>query len=61
MLPQCPECEAVIEVDQLDVDRGEIISCPECGADLHVRAISPVEFDVAYALGGIMKVAGKDV
>ena len=30
----CPGCEAEIEMDEFDVDKGEIISCPECGIDL---------------------------
>ena len=30
----CPECDAEIEIDEFDVDKGEIISCPECGVDL---------------------------
>jgi alpha-aminoadipate carrier protein LysW len=43
----CPECEAEIEIDEYDVDKGEIISCPECGVDLEVVGLSPVEFDLA--------------
>ena len=27
----CPECDADIEVDEYDVDKGDLISCPECG------------------------------
>ena len=41
----CPECEAVIEEEFEDV--GEIISCPECGVELEVISIDPVEFDLA--------------
>jgi alpha-aminoadipate carrier protein LysW len=41
----CPECEAVIDEEFEDV--GEIISCPECGVDLEVISIDPVEFDLA--------------
>ena len=37
----CPECEADIEIDEYDVDKGEIISCPECGIDLEVVGLSP--------------------
>jgi alpha-aminoadipate/glutamate carrier protein LysW len=60
VLPQCPECCAAIEVDELDVDRGEIISCPECGADLQVLGVSPLEFDVAHTAGSATRVARKD-
>ena len=41
----CPECEAVIDEEFEDV--GEIISCPECGVELEVISIDPVEFDLA--------------
>jgi hypothetical protein len=26
----CPECDAEIEVDEFDVDKGDQLSCPEC-------------------------------
>jgi alpha-aminoadipate carrier protein LysW len=41
----CPECEAVIDEEFEDV--GEVISCPECGIELEVISIDPVEFDLA--------------
>lgn len=31
----------------MDVDRGEIVGCPECGVTLQVLRISPIELDVA--------------
>jgi alpha-aminoadipate carrier protein LysW len=43
----CPECEADIEVDEYDVDKGDLISCPECGSSLEVTSLSPLELDVA--------------
>lgn len=42
----CPECEADIDVDEFDVDKGDQISCPECGTDLEVIGVAPIEFDV---------------
>ena len=41
----CPECDADIEVDEFDVDKGDLISCPECGSNLEVIGTSPVELD----------------
>ena len=41
----CPECEAVIDEEFEDV--GEVITCPECGVELEVISIDPVEFDLA--------------
>ena len=43
----CPECEAEMEVDEYDVNKGDIISCPECGVSLEVVSLSPVELDLA--------------
>jgi alpha-aminoadipate carrier protein LysW len=42
----CPECEADIDVDEFDVDKGDLISCPECGSNLEVTGVAPIEFDV---------------
>lgn len=47
MLPFCPECESEIEIDDLDVDKGEVISCPECGVDLRVMNVAPIELELA--------------
>jgi len=44
-LSYCPECEAAI--DEEFEDLGEIVSCPECGVELEVISIDPVEFDLA--------------
>jgi alpha-aminoadipate carrier protein LysW len=43
----CPECDAEIEVDEFDVDKGDLISCPDCGANLEVTSTSPLELDLA--------------
>ena len=43
----CPDCDAEIDVDEFDVDRGDELSCPECGSNLVVVAVSPVELEPA--------------
>ena len=43
----CPECDAEIEVDEYDVDKGDLLSCPECGSNLEVTGLTPIELDVA--------------
>ena len=45
--PYCPACDFEIEIDELDVDRGETIGCPECGVTLTVLRTSPIELDIA--------------
>jgi alpha-aminoadipate carrier protein LysW len=39
----CPECETSLDVEEDEVDEGEVISCPECGTDFEVTTINPVE------------------
>ncbi len=41
----CPECDADVHVDT-DVDKGETVSCEECGTDLEVVGLDPVELDI---------------
>ncbi len=41
----CPECEA--EIDEEFEDVGELVTCPECGVELEVISLDPVEFDLA--------------
>ena len=39
----CPECENHLDVEEEEVDEGEVISCPECGTDFEVVTASPLE------------------
>ncbi len=41
----CPECEAVLDIED-DVDEGQLMDCPECGAELEVVSTNPVEIRV---------------
>jgi alpha-aminoadipate/glutamate carrier protein LysW len=39
----CPECENNLDIEEDDVDEGEVISCPECGTDFEVVTTTPLE------------------
>jgi len=39
----CPECENNLDIEEDEVDEGEIVSCPECGTDFEVITVSPIE------------------
>jgi alpha-aminoadipate carrier protein LysW len=39
----CPECDTDLDVEEEEVDEGEVISCPECGTDFEVVTTSPLE------------------
>lgn len=45
----CPKCEAVIDVDVEELDEGEAVSCDECGADLTVTSLEPLELSADAA------------
>jgi alpha-aminoadipate carrier protein LysW len=38
----CPECEFEIDVDELDVDKGDTLECDNCGTALEVVSLSPI-------------------
>ncbi len=39
----CPECESSFDIEDDEVDEGEVITCTECGTDFEVTTINPVE------------------
>jgi len=39
----CPECESELDIEEDDVDEGEIVSCTECGSDFEVVGVEPLE------------------
>ena len=42
---QCPECESDLDIEEDEVDEGEIVSCPECGTDFEVITTNPLELN----------------
>ncbi|HZT38534.1 MAG TPA: hypothetical protein VFA28_11585 [Bryobacteraceae bacterium] len=47
MAVTCPVCEAVLDVEEEDVDEGDTLSCDECGATLTVTSTGPLELEAA--------------
>ena len=43
---RCPECSAEIDVDEDEVEEGEILSCPECESELEVSQTHPVHLNL---------------
>jgi len=39
----CPECENDLDIEEDEVDEGEIVSCSECGSDFEVITLNPIE------------------
>ena len=44
-MANCPECEALLDVDDDEVEEGDVISCAECGSELEVVSIHPIEVE----------------
>jgi alpha-aminoadipate carrier protein LysW len=43
---RCPKCAVEIDVDEDEVEEGEILNCPECEAELEVVQTHPVHLNV---------------
>ena len=43
----CPKCDAVIDVDEEELDEGDSLICEDCGANLQVNGVSPLEITTA--------------
>jgi alpha-aminoadipate carrier protein LysW len=39
----CPECDNPIAIDADEVEEGETVQCDECGVDLEIISIDPIE------------------
>ncbi len=45
-LIRCPDCAAEIDVDEDEVEEGEILNCPECEMELEVVQTHPVKLNL---------------
>ena len=41
----CPDCDSQIDVDEDELDEGDLITCEECGAELRVLGLDPLELE----------------
>jgi alpha-aminoadipate/glutamate carrier protein LysW len=41
----CPECETDLDIEEDDVEEGDVVSCSECGSDFEVVTINPLELN----------------
>ncbi len=39
----CPLCDAAMDVDEEELDEGDALVCEECGANVTVSSVSPLE------------------
>lgn len=45
-MANCPECGSLIDIDEDEVEEGEILSCPDCAVELEIVNTNPLEFEV---------------
>jgi alpha-aminoadipate carrier protein LysW len=43
---ECPECAGSVSLSGTII-KGEIVTCPDCGAELEVTGVNPVTLDLA--------------
>ena len=51
-MAQCPECEAIIDVDPDEIEEGDIVTCPDCSVDLEIINTNPLEFNMVEDIDG---------
>jgi alpha-aminoadipate carrier protein LysW len=39
----CPECDNPLTIDADEVEEGETVQCDECGTDLEIVSVDPLE------------------
>jgi alpha-aminoadipate carrier protein LysW len=42
-MPTCPECESLLDLDEDDVEEGDVVVCDECGTEFEIVATDPLE------------------
>jgi alpha-aminoadipate/glutamate carrier protein LysW len=47
----CPECDNPIIVDVDEVEEGEMVQCDECGMDLEIVSVDPLELAAVDVAG----------
>ena len=51
MAKVCPECDNPLNIDEDEVEEGETVTCDECGAELEVVTVDPLELTPVDAEG----------
>ena len=42
-MAHCPECEALMDIEEDELEEGQEVICPECGVELEVINANPLE------------------
>ena len=41
----CPVCDAELDLEEAEVDEGDLMTCDECAAELRVIGVDPLELE----------------
>lgn len=41
----CPLCDTEIDIDEEELDEGDLVTCDDCGAELRVIGLVPLELE----------------
>ncbi|HKT23571.1 MAG TPA: hypothetical protein VJR04_03145 [Terriglobales bacterium] len=41
----CPECDTDLDIEEDEVEEGDVVSCSECGSDFEVVTTNPLELN----------------
>ena len=42
-MPNCPECENRLDIEEDELEEGDVIACDECGTEYEVVGVEPLE------------------
>lgn len=42
-MPNCPECESLLDLEADEVEEGDVVVCDECGTEFEVITTDPLE------------------
>ena len=43
MMVRCPKCKSEIDVEEDELEEGELLSCLECDSDFEVASVEPLK------------------
>lgn len=42
-MPNCPECENQLDLEEEELEEGDVVACDECGSEYEVVGVEPLE------------------
>jgi alpha-aminoadipate/glutamate carrier protein LysW len=42
-MPSCPECENNLDIEEDELEEGDVVACDECGTEFEVVGVEPLE------------------